>query len=68
MRVKTYSYTLKGKHSAWDVSQSSRGFGDTIAKVTHAVGIDRTIHALGVDCGDCKERQKKLNELFPYRG
>jgi len=37
----------------------SRGLGDTIAKLTKAVGIK--------PCGGCKDRQKKLNEWFPYR-
>jgi hypothetical protein len=36
----------------------SRGLGDTIAKVTKAVGIE--------PCGGCKERQAKLNKAFPY--
>jgi hypothetical protein len=39
-------------------SSSSRGLGDTIAKITNAVGIK--------PCGGCKKRQKKLNETFPY--
>ncbi len=38
----------------------SRGLGDTIAKATRAVGIK--------PCGGCKDRQKKLNEIFPYKG
>ncbi len=37
----------------------SRGLGDTVAKLTKAVGIK--------PCGGCKERQKKLNEMFPYK-
>ena len=37
----------------------SRGLGDTVAKITSAVGIR--------PCGGCKKRQKKLNELFPYK-
>tara|TARA_Y100000310_G_scaffold342212_1_gene444322 strand:+ start:919 stop:1155 length:237 start_codon:yes stop_codon:yes gene_type:complete len=37
----------------------SRGLGDTVAKMTRAVGIK--------PCGGCKKRQKKLNEMFPYR-
>gem|GEM_PF-3352779 len=37
----------------------SRGLGDTIAKVTKVVGIK--------PCGGCRKRQKKLNEMFPYR-
>ena len=37
----------------------SRGLGDTIAKITHAIGIK--------PCGGCKKRQAMLNRLFPYR-
>lgn len=37
----------------------SRGLGDTIAKITSAVGIK--------PCGGCKQRQAFLNKLFPYR-
>lgn len=37
----------------------SRGFGDTIARMTTAVGI--------TPCGGCKKRQAKLNKLFPYK-
>jgi len=36
----------------------SRGVGDTIAKVTKAVGIR--------PCGGCKKRQQLLNEALPY--
>ncbi len=39
--------------------QRSRGLGDTIAKVTKFFGVK--------PCGGCKDRQKKLNELMPYR-
>lgn len=37
----------------------SRGFGDTVAKMTSAVGIK--------PCGGCKKRQEKLNKIFPYK-
>ena len=37
----------------------SRGLGDTVAKVTHAMGIK--------PCGGCKQRQEYLNKAFPYR-
>lgn len=52
-------------------SEESKGLGDTIAKITHATGLDvvaeKVAHALGKeDCG-CKRRQEKLNELFPYK-
>ena len=49
-----------GYAGEWTPEQTSRGLGDTIAKVTSAVGIK--------PCGGCKERQKKLNELIPYGG
>lgn len=41
------------------VPLASRGLGDTIAKITSAVGIK--------PCGGCKKRQEKLNDLVPYR-
>lgn len=37
----------------------SRGLGDTIAKVTTALGIK--------PCQPCKKRQDVLNKLVPYR-
>lgn len=44
-------YSTEGKES--------KGLGDTIAKVTSALGIK--------PCGRCKKRQQKLNEMFPYK-
>jgi len=38
--------------------KKSRGLGDTIAKISKAVGIK--------PCGGCKKRQAKLNKLLPY--
>lgn len=35
-----------------------RGLGDTIASITRAIGIQ--------PCGKCKQRQQKLNQVFPY--
>jgi hypothetical protein len=51
-------------------NQESKGLGDTIAKVTHAVGLDKVAesvaHAIGKeDCG-CNKRREMLNDLFPY--
>lgn len=37
----------------------SQGLGDTIAKITTALGIE--------PCGGCKDRQETLNRLFPYK-
>jgi hypothetical protein len=49
----------------------SKGLGDTIAKVTNTLGIDKLAETVAQvmgkeDCG-CKKRQQKLNEMFPYK-
>ena len=54
----------------FDPKEKSKGLGDTIAKVTHATGLDKiadtVAKAAGAeDCG-CNKRRKTLNELFPY--
>lgn len=54
----------------WHAGMPSRGLGDTIAKITHATGLDRVAKKLArmsgkSDCG-CDGRQARLNELFPY--
>jgi hypothetical protein len=43
---------------------TSGGVGTTIAEVIKATKLD--IFVKGVDCG-CKDREKKINELLPYR-
>jgi hypothetical protein len=42
----------------WGWQAPSRGLGDTIAKVTRALGIK--------ECGGCKKRKEALNRLVPY--
>ena len=53
-----------------EIPAESRGLGDTIAKITKATGIKKVTKtvfgAIKKDCG-CKERQNKLNKLFPYK-
>lgn len=48
----------------------SKGFGDTVAKITKATGIkkvvDKVAAATGKDCG-CSKRQDTLNRVFPYK-
>lgn len=39
--------------------EKSKGLGDTVKKVTNALGIKQ--------CPPCKRRQEKLNRLFPYK-
>ena len=50
--------------------KESKGLGDTIAKITEAIGLDvvseKVANALGQDDCGCKKRQQKLNEMFPY--
>lgn len=53
-------------------TQESKGLGDTIAKLTNTLGIDKIAESVAQsmgkeDCG-CKKRQQKLNDLFPYKG
>jgi hypothetical protein len=49
----------------------SRGFGDTIAKVTKATGLDKVAKTMAKaagtsDCG-CNDRRDTLNRAFPYK-
>jgi hypothetical protein len=51
--------------------EESKGLGDSIAKVTNALGLDKVAetvaHAVGKeDCG-CNKRRQKLNDMFPYK-
>ena len=52
-------------------SEQSKGLGDTIAKITHATGLDvvadKVAKAMGKDDCGCNKRREKLNELFPYK-
>jgi hypothetical protein len=42
------------------------GLGDLVAKVTEVTGIKAVVKAVvGDDCG-CAERQKKMNDMFPF--
>jgi|TARA_Y100000289_G_C3900167_1_gene138739 hypothetical protein len=53
-----------------DLNQKSKGFGDTVAKVTKLTGIkavvDKVAEKTGKDCG-CNKRRDTLNRLIPYR-
>ena len=55
----------------FDPKKPSKGLGDTIAKVTHATGLDKAADAIAKamgkdDCG-CNKRRKTLNEILPYK-
>lgn len=49
----------------------SRGLGDTVAKVTRMMGIEKAVKTItkvvtgDEDCG-CDKRQDTLNRVFPY--
>lgn len=54
----------------FDPKAKSKGVGDTIAKITHATGLDKVADKVAKmagkdDCG-CGRRRKTLNEIFPY--
>lgn len=54
----------------FDPKKPAEGLGDTIAKITNALGIDKVAVKVArlageEDCG-CEERRKKLNDIFPY--
>lgn len=52
-------------------NRQSQGLGDTIAKFTHATGIDKVAERVArmfgkEDCG-CNRRRDKLNKIVPYK-
>lgn len=52
-------------------SEESIGLGDTVAKITNTLGLDKVAESVAKavgkdDCG-CNKRREKLNELFPYK-
>lgn len=51
-------------------SNSTAGLGDSVAKVTEALGIDVVAEtvaaAVGADDCGCKARKEALNRMFPY--
>ena len=50
-----------------NVEKRSKGLGDTVAKITKAVGIDKIVEFIaGDDCG-CDERQGRWNKDFAYK-
>jgi hypothetical protein len=60
-RTKEYR-EWKLKHAA-----ASEGLGDTVEKITKAIGIKKAVKFIaGEDCG-CDERKVKLNEMFRYK-
>lgn len=50
---------------------NSEGLGDTIAKITHFLGIDKLADKIAKlfgkeDCG-CNRRREKLNKIVSYK-
>ena len=52
-------HPLERRNAETTEDKSSRGLGDTVAKVTKKLGIR--------SCGGCKKRQTLLNKIFPYK-
>jgi hypothetical protein len=72
-RKPKYASREEWLNAQWDVSQPSRGLGDTVAKITHATGLDKIANFLAhgdttKSCGGCAQRQAVLNRAFPYDG
>jgi len=45
----------------------SKGLGDTVEKITKAIGVKSLFNKfVKGDCG-CDERKEKLNQKFPYK-
>ena len=56
---------------SFDPRKPARGLGDSIAKFTHAFGIDKLADKIAKlfgkeDCG-CERRREALNKLVPYK-
>lgn len=56
---------------SFDPKKPARGLGDSIAKFTHAFGIDKLANKIAKlfgkeDCG-CNRRREGLNKLVPYK-
>ena len=70
-RSKDYREYKEWKSSKYEelkenIEKKPKGLGDTVAKVTKALKIDKAVEWLaGEDCG-CKERQEALNKLFSF--
>lgn len=55
----------------FDPNKESEGLGDTIAKFTHATGLDKLADSVAKlagqeDCG-CNKRRQIFNNLIPYK-
>lgn len=48
------------------LEDTSRGLGDTIAKITNVTGIAKIVKAITPNCG-CDKRQERLNKVVPYK-
>lgn len=53
------------------MEKQSKGLGDTIAKITHTLKLDKVAeaaaHLAGLEGCGCEERKEYLNQLFPYK-
>ena len=64
-RTKEYKEWVASREEA--TASESTGLGDTIEKITTAIGIKAAVKFLaGEDCG-CTERKQTLNKKFPYK-
>ena len=48
------------------LEDTSKGLGDTVAKITNVTGIAKIVKIITPNCR-CDERQKWLNKKIPYK-
>jgi len=62
-------YFIDIEKSKKKIMKKSKGFGDTVEKITTATGIKKVVEKVasvtGKPCG-CNKRQDTLNRMFPY--
>lgn len=64
--LQTYPGRQGITENEWTPDKPCRGLGDVIAKVTHAIGIDRVVKAVAPGGCGCKKRQERLNAAVPF--
>ena len=57
---------MNNQRLSLEMSNKSKGLGDTIEKIAKITGIKKVVEAVTEDCG-CQKRKAMLNKKFPYK-
>jgi len=57
---------MNNQRLSLEMSNKSKGLGDTIEKIAKITGIKKVVEAVTEDCG-CQKRKEMLNKKFPYK-